>query len=148
MPAESNDGKKSRAFYTAAYRNDAHRAFLYAEAYRVLSRTHSAFWPSEEAITVYALDKRFRVTVTISPADATGLDLAKKLDTGEKVQVEAPSLCPAEQDALGVATATPQTAQRLANLAGRKLNSRFRAAITELCRKGLMIRTPDGYKLA
>lgn len=49
---------------------------------------------------------------------------------------------------LGAATFIPYSAKKLAREAGyAKLNSRHRLALTELVRAGLLLHTPDGYKL-
>lgn len=54
-------------------------------------------------------------------------------------------LSPMEQDLLRVATNTPQSPKALARLAGKTMGSHVSKALTALCRKGLLVRLPDGY---
>jgi hypothetical protein len=52
-----------------------------------------------------------------------------------------------ERRILEVCTHEPQTAKRIAGHLGPTPNSYFRGQLTSLCRKELLVRTPDGYKL-
>lgn len=122
-------------------RRDSLQAFLLSEAYRILCRLHWADWPADPHFTL-ANDDRFKVRIAIGPADRP-LTVAT---VGPVNIAIPPELAPLEMDILGVMTSQPQTARKLARQAGRKINSKFYEALTSLCRKGLVIRTPDGYK--
>ncbi len=87
------------------------------------------------------VDPSLPVTVVFRCADAI---LEIKIDPAA-VGAAHSDLPAMEQDLLRVATSAPQAAKTLARLAGKKMGSHVSAALTSLCRKGLLLRTPDGY---
>jgi hypothetical protein len=58
-----------------------------------------------------------------------------------------PLLTPPERSILSAAATTPMTAPRLARKLGRPCNSHFRSLLRGLVRRGLLLHTPDGYRL-
>lgn len=60
--------------------------------------------------------------------------------------VPAPRLTPLQEDVMHVIADYPQTAKRLANRAGRKRDSNFGQALTDLSRLGFVVRVADGWK--
>jgi hypothetical protein len=88
-------------------------------------------------------DHRFAVRIVVGPSGAVASP-----DTGPVNVVLPASFSPMEMDILRVMTSQPQTTKRLSRLADRAAGSHFRQALADLCRKGLVIRTPDGYRWA
>lgn len=86
-----------------------------------------------------------RVTV-----ECPGSRLVFELSAEECRSLNGPpdGLSPLEAATLRVLTPEPQTAKALARLAGYRLNSHFRAGLRLLERRGLAVRTGDGYRLA
>ena len=113
---------------------DALRAWLLSVCYQILSACHGADWPAEP-LAARGQDGRFRVHIMIEPGVA-----------GDALNFP-PAATPVERSILAAATREPATGKRLARLAGRPWNSRLRAALADLTRRGKLAHTPDGYRL-
>jgi hypothetical protein len=59
----------------------------------------------------------------------------------------APKLRRIHRQLLAKASATPVPTKKLIALAGYPVNTYSRDAVTQLCRAGLLVRTPDGVRL-
>jgi hypothetical protein len=123
-------------------RRDSLSTYLLSEAYRIICRCHWADWPDESLVT-FANDARYGVRIIIGSAGT--IDPPKN---GQVNIVTAPTFSAMEMDILRVMTSAPQTTRRLARRADRSAGSHFRQALADLCRKGIVIRTPDGYRWA
>lgn len=121
--------------------SEALRAWLNSVAYGVLARLHRADAPGETLVT-FAAQGRYAVRIVVGPSGAG------ESPSGPVNMVTPPTFAPMELDILRVMTSAPQTTQRLARRAGRTASSHFRQALADLCRKGIIVRTPDGYRWA
>jgi hypothetical protein len=83
------------------------------------------------------------VVVRVSCA---GMELLLDSLPGESPDELSQPLTDMEAAILSVCSAEPQTSKRIAKLAGYAYSSRLRSAVTGLCRRGLLIQSPDGYR--
>lgn len=108
------------------------RAQMLALAQRLLDADAG---PSSEPVTVIVVRQGSRIEFVSQPGELDG------------TAAIAEGLSPLERSILSVATSQPQSAKKLATKLRRSTNSHFRDQLRNLCRRGLLVHGPDGYRL-
>lgn len=73
--------------------------------------------------------------------------VAQRLDAAAPTAAPALPLARIHQKLLNAATTTPTPTKALIRQAGYPVSSYSRQAVTELCRRGLLARVPEGIRL-